>query len=296
MTGTLRPDSLRTDGGRNVLRMERRLAHPPEKVWRALTTPADLAQWFPAEVRLDLRAGGEVRFVFAGGEAPEGKGVITDLDPPRLLAFTWEGEHLRWELRPDGAGTVLTLEHTLDDRYGAASFAAGWHTCIDAMDDLLAGRPVPPLAGAEAMAGRHDDLVVTLGLDEGTAETTAEGWRVRFERQMTRPAPRVWAALTGEGPLAAGDQGPSALSLPGLPAGPVTEAEPPVLVETEWLRDGTPAGRVRVELGDGTGQGARLVLVQTGSVTDPDAAAAECRTALAGWRARLAAIAADLRR
>jgi uncharacterized protein YndB with AHSA1/START domain len=289
-------ETLRTHGGRNVLRLERRLAHPPEKVWRALTTPADLVQWFPAEVRLDLRTGGEVRFVFPGGEAPEGKGVITDLDPPRLLAFTWEGEHLRWELRPDGAGSVLTLEHTLDDRYGAASFAAGWHTCIDAMDDLLAGRPVPALAGPEAMAGRHDELVVALGLDEGIAETTADGWRVRFERQMTRPAPQVWAAIAGDGPLAAGDPAPAALTVPGFPAGPVTEVKPLVLVEADWLRDGTPAGRVRVKLGDGTGQGARLVLVQTGMAADPDAAAAERRTALEAWQGRLAAIAAELRR
>jgi uncharacterized protein YndB with AHSA1/START domain len=289
-------ESLRTESGRNVLRMERRLAHPPEKVWRALTTPADLAQWFPAEVRLDLRQGGDVRFVFAGGEAPEGKGVITDLDPPHLLAFTWEDSHLRWELRPDGAGTLLVLENTFDDRYGAASFAAGWHTCIAALGDVLARRPVPQLSGPEAMAGLHDDYVEALGLDEGTAETTAEGWRVRFERQMTRPVPQVWAALAGPAPIVVGDPAPATLTMTGLPAGAVTEAKSPGLVEYAWLRDGTPAGRVRMELGDGTGQGARLVLVQTGSTADPGTAAAECRTALAGWRTRLAAIAADLRR
>jgi len=67
-------ESLHSDAGRNVVRLERYLAHPPEKVWRALTEPAHLAQWFPAEVRLDLRPGGRVTFTFPGA-GPDGQAV-----------------------------------------------------------------------------------------------------------------------------------------------------------------------------------------------------------------------------
>ena len=44
-------------GDRWQLRFERRLAHPPEKVWRALTEPEHLAAWFPSEIHGDREAG-----------------------------------------------------------------------------------------------------------------------------------------------------------------------------------------------------------------------------------------------
>ena len=36
--------------GRWRLRFTRALAHPPEKVWRAITEPEHLAQWFPTTI------------------------------------------------------------------------------------------------------------------------------------------------------------------------------------------------------------------------------------------------------
>ncbi|MBB5789124.1 uncharacterized protein YndB with AHSA1/START domain [Jiangella mangrovi] len=53
----------RVGGGRVEIRFERRLAHPPAKVWRALTDPAELRGWhFPAVVELDLTPGATVWF------------------------------------------------------------------------------------------------------------------------------------------------------------------------------------------------------------------------------------------
>src|SRR6266508_6752873 len=55
--------TLRSVDDRAVLRMERRLAHPPEKVWRALTDPAHLNQWYPFQATaLELRVGGRIGF------------------------------------------------------------------------------------------------------------------------------------------------------------------------------------------------------------------------------------------
>lgn len=132
--------TLHATHGRAVLRFERRLAHSVDRVWQALTDPGELSHWFPAEVTVDLRVGGEMTFVFAdsGDLAPPGR--VTELDPPRLFAYAWGEDLLRWELRPDGAGCVLTFTHTFDNRQEAAKFAAGWDVCLDALAARLTGQ------------------------------------------------------------------------------------------------------------------------------------------------------------
>ncbi|GAA3846662.1 hypothetical protein GCM10022226_82880 [Sphaerisporangium flaviroseum] len=264
-------ETLRTTGDRSVLRMERRLAHRPEKVWRALTQPAQLAQWFPSSVRLELRVGGEIAFDFP----PDTPGVITELDPPRVIAYTWDRDLLHWEVRPDGEGTLLVLTHTINDHYGAPSFAAGWTTCIAAMDTLLAGGATPP----SGEAGNPDELmegfVTALGLDQGVTDDLG----VRFERQLTRPIPAVWAALggdPGEGRV------PDGFTVREFPPTGLGEVKAPHLLEYV-----TRSGRVRWELRDGTGQGARLVLTHA---CPPE----ERATALSAWREHIGRLAQRL--
>ena len=46
-----------TDDGRVAIRFVRLLPHPPEKVWRAITDPEQLAAWFPAVVDLGQPTG-----------------------------------------------------------------------------------------------------------------------------------------------------------------------------------------------------------------------------------------------
>jgi uncharacterized protein YndB with AHSA1/START domain len=226
---------LSTDGARSRLRMRRELAHPPEKVWAALVEPDRLAAWFPTSARPELRVGGTVDF------GPDGTGEITELEPPRVIAYTWATDHLRWEVVPDGAGSVLLLEHSFDDRAGAASFASGWHICIAAMDRLLAGHSdVDPHIDHNAL---HEEFVGWLGLDVAEVEQVPEGWRVRFERQLTRPADAVWPDMVGA--CAAAD---------------VLVSEPPKVLEQR-----VPHGRLRLELGEGTGHGARLTATWTGT-------------------------------
>jgi len=229
-------------------------------------------------VDIDLTVGGKVRFVFGDGEGPPPDGVVTDLDPPRLVAYTWGEDHLRWELRPDGAGTRLVLTQTFADRSGAASFAAGWQGCLEALDHVLAGTPVPPRSRRVA---EHEAYVRSLGLDAGQAEGTVDGWRVRFERQLTVPAQAAWSALTGDADPVPGDPAPAPATTGAAPAGPVTAVDRARLLEYEG-----PAGLVRWELGEGTGHGARLTLTHTGAA-DPDAS-------LRAWRDRVEDLAAAL--
>jgi uncharacterized protein YndB with AHSA1/START domain len=72
--------SLTTVDGRHQLRIERELAHPVERVWTAITDPAELSRWFPATVELELRTGAPVRYSM-GPDQPEQTGTVLALDP-----------------------------------------------------------------------------------------------------------------------------------------------------------------------------------------------------------------------
>lgn len=240
-------EQLTSKDGRTVLRMERALGHPPEKVWRALTEPAQLAEWFPAVVELDLRLDGRIEFTFPEGEDdfiedPDNTGVIRAYDPPRLLEYTWGTEIQRWELSPTDTGCLLTLTATYDDHAGSASFTSGWTICMDALDRVLGGGQVPERDYAEL----HEHFVKVYGLDQGQV---LEDGSVRFERQLTAPKEKVWPRLAG-------------LVAKGIePGEPRTEREP-VELSYPWQH-----GTVTWKLRDGNG-GARLVLTQTGPAAE----------------------------
>ena len=119
--------------GRPALRFERRLNHPIDRVWRAVTEPAELARWFVAEVPWTPVAGEEFE---AGGES----GSITTLEPPRLIAWTWGIERYSFELTADGDGCVLVFTHVFNPELGPSwQHAAGWETYFNRLDAHLAG-------------------------------------------------------------------------------------------------------------------------------------------------------------
>ena len=99
--------------GRSVLRYRRRLAHPPEKVWRALTEDGHLAAWFPTTIEGVREAGAPLHFSFRHGEAEAFDGEMLVFEPPSLLELRWADDVLRFVLEPAGAGSVLHL-----DRHG----------------------------------------------------------------------------------------------------------------------------------------------------------------------------------
>jgi uncharacterized protein YndB with AHSA1/START domain len=122
-----------TADGRPALRLERRLGHSIERVWRAVTEPDELARWFVSEVPWTPTDGEEF-------EAAGHPGRITALEPPRLLAWTWHVEHYRFELTPDGAGCVLVFTHVFNPEYGPDwQHAAGWESYFNRLDAHLAG-------------------------------------------------------------------------------------------------------------------------------------------------------------
>lgn len=129
--------------GRWQLRFTRTLRHPPEKVWRALTEPEHLRAWFPSRIDGERAAGAPLRFVFEEDEGPVIEGEMLVYDPPSRLELRWGDDVLRFELRPAGAGTVLTFLATFDEHGRAARDGAGWHACLDLLEHHLDGGPAP---------------------------------------------------------------------------------------------------------------------------------------------------------
>jgi uncharacterized protein YndB with AHSA1/START domain len=154
--------------GRDALRFERRLAHPVDAVWRAVTDPAELEHWFPTRVEGDVRSGGRLRFTHRDGAAPPMEGEVTAMEPPHRLAFSWGGDQLDLRLEPsdDGGRCVLRFTVVFDQRDKAARDAAGWHVCLDRLEGSL--------GGARAV-----------GLDS----SPAGGWRDLYEEYARRGLP-----------------------------------------------------------------------------------------------------------
>ena len=147
------PSNIVADGvldrrdGKDVIRFERHLAHPVDRVWAALTRPDELIHWW-GEAEIDLVEGGrfELRWLNTDqdGNAAVLHGRITRLRPPNLLETSGDLHGvLRWELRPEAGGTRLTFTSTLDlpQEYRTMT-VAGWHFHLDALAETLEGRKV----------------------------------------------------------------------------------------------------------------------------------------------------------
>ena len=137
---------VRKEGDKWTLILVRELRHSPEKVWQALTDPAQLREWAPFVVDRSLETvGNTVKLTWVGNPTPIDTRV-TRADAPNLLEY---GD-IRWELEPLGSGTRLTLWHSIDHRFIAWG-AAGWHISFDVLDRLLAGQPIGRIVGTDAM-------------------------------------------------------------------------------------------------------------------------------------------------
>jgi uncharacterized protein YndB with AHSA1/START domain len=154
--------------GRPALRFERSFSQPVDRVWRAVSDPDEMHRWFPARVTSDLRPGGAMSFEFDDPDAPASTGEVTELDPHRLLEFTWGDERLRFELQPEGAGSRLVFTHFLSDREQAARDAAGWDLCLGELDRHVAGEPASaPGIGVTPEWRNLYDKYVDSGLPSG---------------------------------------------------------------------------------------------------------------------------------
>jgi len=96
------------------------LAHPPARVWAALTTVEGLGTWFGNRAEVDLRVGGQVKLAWDSGDTATL--TIERLEPPRVFAYTWRiyglpeddprRTHVEFTLEATDTGTTLTVVET----------------------------------------------------------------------------------------------------------------------------------------------------------------------------------------
>ncbi|MGN9910286.1 SRPBCC family protein [Phytohabitans sp. LJ34] len=138
-------------------RIERtlQLAHPPERVWAALTTAEGLGTWFGNSAEVDLRVGGQATLTWDSGDTATLN--IERLEPPRVFGYTWsiyglpEGDprrtYVEFTLEPSSGGTTLTMVESgfaqLPDTEHKAAFSgntSGWTSELGELVTYLDGK------------------------------------------------------------------------------------------------------------------------------------------------------------
>ena len=92
--GPARGAQVRKEGDKWTLILVRELRHSPEKVWQALTDPAQLREWAPFVVDGSLGAVGTVNLTWVGAPTPI-ETRVTRAVAPRLLEY----DDTRWDDR-----------------------------------------------------------------------------------------------------------------------------------------------------------------------------------------------------
>lgn len=159
---TTRAGTVTYEGDTATIAFERRLRHPVHEVWKALTDPEQLARWYMTTVHEAARPGGSIDYV-SGISRFHVTGKVLAWDPPRLFEHEWnveprkelpKGERsvVRWELAPDGDGTILRVTHTRLTRPTSFGFVSGLHVFLDRLEQQLADRELTDFAtGVQAI-------------------------------------------------------------------------------------------------------------------------------------------------
>ena len=138
----------------DTLTIRRRLPGPVERVWAYLTDD-DLRRRWLAAGQMDLRVGAPFTLTWRNDELtdPPGAGseesmasTLTEVEPLRRMSFTWDGSgDVTFDLTPAGKDVILTVTHRrLPTRGTRLDVSAGWHTHLDILVDLAAGRTPAP--------------------------------------------------------------------------------------------------------------------------------------------------------
>ncbi len=142
-----------------TLKIQRLLPGPIERVW-AYLTDSDLRRQWLAAGPMQMEVGAPFELVWRNdeltdppGQRPTGfsqeqrmQSRITELDPPRKLAFAWEGSgDVSFELIPQGNEVLLTVIHRrLPDRTTTLMVGAGWHMHLDILAARAKGEAPEP--------------------------------------------------------------------------------------------------------------------------------------------------------
>ena len=111
--------------------------HSPERVWRALVDPTELAAWLMPN-DFAPKVGREFKLETGADEIGTIEAEVLEIDEPRVLRCRWSGvfgdTQVTFELTPEGDGTRLRVRHDgWDDPPAAAraGFDDGWKQKLD---------------------------------------------------------------------------------------------------------------------------------------------------------------------
>lgn len=148
------------------------IAAPPDRVFKALTDAKQLFTWWGAEpsveltmFEMDARKGGQYRYRCKpapghehgkvgeqlrkhGFQEFECRGEVLEIDPPRLLVWSWIAnwhEHpdartvVRWELTPTKAGTRVRVTHSglAQEPASRKDYGQGWVGVLNLLKSFL---------------------------------------------------------------------------------------------------------------------------------------------------------------
>ena len=128
--------------------VERDLAWPPERVWRALTQPHLIEAWL---MKNDFSPDIGHRFTLRGDWGGVLDCEVLAVEPNRRLTYSWNHAHedpafdlqsvVTFTLAPTPSGTHLRVEQTgfrPDQRQAFGGALAGWPRFLDKLDEVVA--------------------------------------------------------------------------------------------------------------------------------------------------------------
>lgn len=128
------------------------IAAPADRVFRGICDAETVRRRTPNldVFEMDLRVGGKWRLQirmpkpYRGVEVIRHDGEVLEIDPPRLLVYTWfanfhsDPKHrsiVRWELTPAKSGTHVKVTHAglAPEPEALRDYAGGWPGVLDAL-------------------------------------------------------------------------------------------------------------------------------------------------------------------
>lgn len=121
--------------------VERDIAFPPEKIWRALTQPHLIAEWLMSS---DFVAVVGQKFKFTADWGAVDCQVLA-IEPNRSLSYQWDAYGLEsiviWTVTPTPAGTHLRMEQRgfrTDQEQAFQGAKYGWQKFLANLEQVLA--------------------------------------------------------------------------------------------------------------------------------------------------------------
>jgi uncharacterized protein YndB with AHSA1/START domain len=128
--------------------VEREIAHPPEKIWRALTQPHLIADWL---MENDFRLAVGHRFNLRGGWGGVLDCEVLVVEPNRTLSYSWNFAHddpayslesvVTFTLTATRGGTLLRMEQSgfgPDQKQAFGGAQAGWREFLAKLEQTVA--------------------------------------------------------------------------------------------------------------------------------------------------------------